>query len=205
MTFEISTFVFIGAALILFYISAPKYKAAVLSAASLLFCFRLEPYALAVMLFVTILSYLAGMLLGKMKETGGYAGRTVLGAYAGLSVMLLIGWEYLYAVKGNSLVKYAVPIGLSFYTIQSVSYVCDVYNKRLDHEKKPDRYLLYMSWFPKLISGPIERGSAFFPQVDRLEDVRLFEESDTVSDRLLVAYGIGSVRTESVYKHAVYR
>ncbi|MBL7811430.1 MAG: MBOAT family protein [Bacteroidetes bacterium] len=53
--------------------------------------------------------------------------------------------------------KYTIPAGISFYTFQSISYVVDVYRKKEKAEKNLFRFMLYVSFFPQLVAGPIER------------------------------------------------
>lgn len=58
-----------------------------------------------------------------------------------------------------------LPVGISFYTFQSMSYVIDIYNKKLDPAKNVFDYATYLSLFPPLIAGPIERGTNLLPQI----------------------------------------
>jgi D-alanyl-lipoteichoic acid acyltransferase DltB (MBOAT superfamily) len=58
-----------------------------------------------------------------------------------------------------------LPVGISFYTFQAISYCVDVHNKRITPEAHLGRFALYLSFFPKLISGPIERGANLLPQL----------------------------------------
>jgi alginate O-acetyltransferase complex protein AlgI len=60
-----------------------------------------------------------------------------------------------------------IPLGVSFYTFHSISYIVDVYRGRIPAELSLLKYALYVGYFPKLISGPIERAESFFPQVER--------------------------------------
>ena len=53
-----------------------------------------------------------------------------------------------------------IPVGISFYTFQSVSYLIDVYNEKYESEKNFGKYLLFVSWFPQLLEGPINRYDA---------------------------------------------
>ena len=68
--------------------------------------------------------------------------------------------------KSFSLLKIAVPIGISFYVFRSISYILDVFNEKIDPVKNFSDYLLYMTFFPLLISGPITRAELFTPQIE---------------------------------------
>ena len=60
-----------------------------------------------------------------------------------------------------------LPIGISFYTFEAISYMVDVYTKRIRAEEDPIHFLLFISFFPRMIAGPIIRGRNFLPQVKR--------------------------------------
>jgi len=60
-----------------------------------------------------------------------------------------------------------LPIGISFFTFHNVSYVVDVYNKKIEPEKSLVHYALYLSFFPQLIAGPILRGGQLLPQLKK--------------------------------------
>jgi D-alanyl-lipoteichoic acid acyltransferase DltB (MBOAT superfamily) len=58
-----------------------------------------------------------------------------------------------------------LPVGISFYTFQSMSYVIDVYRRELEPTKQYVDYMFYLSFFPQLVAGPIVRASEFIPQM----------------------------------------
>jgi D-alanyl-lipoteichoic acid acyltransferase DltB (MBOAT superfamily) len=62
-------------------------------------------------------------------------------------------------------VKLILPLGISFYTFQGIAYVVDVYRRRLPAEKNPVDYFLFITFFPQLVAGPIERAAHLLPQV----------------------------------------
>ena len=59
---------------------------------------------------------------------------------------------------------FLLPVGISFYTFQTLSYTIDVYRRKLTHESHLGRFALYVSFFPQLVAGPIERASNLLPQ-----------------------------------------
>ncbi|MAP96457.1 MAG: membrane-bound O-acyltransferase family protein [Ponticaulis sp.] len=60
-----------------------------------------------------------------------------------------------------------LPVGISFYIFQAISYLVDVYRRDLVAENNPGRVALYIAFFPQLVAGPIVRAASFFPQIDR--------------------------------------
>jgi len=61
-----------------------------------------------------------------------------------------------------------LPVGISFYIFQSLTYVIDIYNSKMKAEKKIINYLTYVSFFPQLVAGPIERARKLLPQFNQL-------------------------------------
>jgi D-alanyl-lipoteichoic acid acyltransferase DltB (MBOAT superfamily) len=60
----------------------------------------------------------------------------------------------------SGLLKIILPVGISFYTFQTISYTIDVYRKKIKPTRSLPDYLVYVSFFPQLVAGPIERGGA---------------------------------------------
>ena len=67
---------------------------------------------------------------------------------------LLVVVKYLFPVTGHPI---ALPLGISFYTLQAISYIVDVYGEKYEPQKNPAKLALYLCWFPQLIQGPINR------------------------------------------------
>jgi D-alanyl-lipoteichoic acid acyltransferase DltB (MBOAT superfamily) len=65
-----------------------------------------------------------------------------------------------------------LPVGISFYTFQTLSYTLDVYFRRVEPEKELGRFALYVSYFPQLVAGPIERFDRLSPQLKESKDLR---------------------------------
>jgi alginate O-acetyltransferase complex protein AlgI len=72
-----------------------------------------------------------------------------------------------------------LPIGISFYTFQSISYIVDVYQKKIPISRNFIDYCFYMTFFPHLVAGPIVRASDFIPQINepRIVDISLMKKS----------------------------
>ena len=75
--------------------------------------------------------------------------------------------------------KLFLPIGISFYTFQSISYIVDVYNKQIESTKKFIDYMFYMTFFPHLVAGPIVRARDFISQINLPININkeIFKES----------------------------
>jgi len=79
-----------------------------------------------------------------------------------------------------------LPVGISFYTFQTMSYTIDVYRGQLAPTRRLDEFLLYVAFFPQLVAGPIERGHRLLPQIQRPRSVT---RSDLTSGAQLALFG----------------
>ena len=123
---------------------------------SVLFLFSLafyawgEPVYIWLMLFSTVVDYTCGGLAGYLV---GRERRRIARVFLVLSVAVNLSLLAVFKYAG----KYALPIGISFYTFQSMSYTIDVYTGKAKAEKNPINFGAYISLFPQLIAGPIVR------------------------------------------------
>lgn len=83
-----------------------------------------------------------------------------------------------------------VPLGLSFYTLRCISYIADVYRGRLRAVRNPLDVLIYVSFFPQIISGPIERSGKFFAELDAFQGKNLWKFEPLWQNFLLFVWGI---------------
>lgn len=127
------------------------------------------------MMSVTLITYLAGRLAGTEKRKRKAALAVCIIVVAGLLFyfkyfdMFLSGVEFMGGICGRKLTfterQVVLPVGISFYTFQSLSYVIDVYRGEKP-EKNFARYALFLSFFPQLVAGPIEQASWLIPQLE---------------------------------------
>lgn len=166
--------------LLLYFLSPRRLKNAVLLLFSLLFYRIGEPRHLFLMLFSILSAYLFALWMekrsgGPSEESGAavagnrrrVAGQRLLLFFSVLfSLLPLLYYKYfgfavenLNALFGASFAipKIALPIGISFYTFQLISYTCDVYRRRVPAQRNFFSLALYVSFFPQLIAGPIVR------------------------------------------------
>ncbi|MGI4875165.1 MAG: MBOAT family O-acyltransferase [Janthinobacterium lividum] len=88
---------------------------------------------------------------------------------------------------GVPLLALVLPVGVSFYTFQSVAYIVDVYQGRLAAEQHLGRFALFVAFFPQLVAGPIERGAQMLPQLRRAPS---FDYGRAASGLRLMAWGM---------------
>jgi len=83
--------------------------------------------------------------------------------------------------------KIILPVGVSFYTFQSLSYTIDVYNKKFEPTTKLFNFLAFVCFFPQLVAGPIERAKHMLPQ---FAEKKVFDYETTRSGLLLIIFGL---------------
>jgi alginate O-acetyltransferase complex protein AlgI len=164
----------------------PAYLA-VLLAASLLFYAWHVPIYLCILLVSTCVDYAAGQQLSRsVGRTAVRRAWLIASLSANLGMLAFFKYanfaqqsvaDALHAlgstVEGWSPLDVILPIGISFYTFQSMSYTIDVYRGVLPAERSPLRFFLYVSFFPQLVAGPIVRAKEFLYQFHRRRPMRL--------------------------------
>lgn len=108
------------------------------------------------LLFCTASTYGTGLLL-KGKSSGGK--KVLLGICVAVNAAVLLLFRH--SFFGSA----AAPIGISFYMLQAVGYVIDVYRGQIPAERNPLKYAVFVSFFPTVISGPIQRAGRLLPQI----------------------------------------
>ena len=155
---------FLPAVLGLYFLVPWKLKNAVLLLSSLFFYGWGEPRLLWLMVFTIALFYGCGLAIEKCRTLRGK--RLWLGISVGISLGLLGVFKYADFLIGSlrtltgldlPLLKLALPVGISFYTFQCLSYTIDVYRGNVPAQKDPIAFGAYVALFPQLIAGPIVR------------------------------------------------
>jgi alginate O-acetyltransferase complex protein AlgI len=174
---SIDYLIFLPAVIILFYLIPHKYRWIMLLAASYYFymCWRVEYILLIVT--STMVDYWAGL---KMSEKVTQKERK---PYLWLSLLVNLGLLFYFKYYGffvgnlnelfsqfNLLINFQymnilLPVGISFYTFQTLSYSIDIYRGNAKAEKHLGYFALYVTYFPQLVAGPIERSTRLLPQL----------------------------------------
>lgn len=152
-------FLFLPAVLVLNYIIPKKYIAAknvVLLIASLFFYAWGEPKNVLLMLLSIAVNYVCGLLLGRF-DSDEKKRKVVLWVSVVFNLGLLFFFKYFNFVTGGLFPVIKLPIGISFFTFQIMSYTIDVYRRSVEPQKSLLKLALYISLFPQLIAGPIVR------------------------------------------------
>ena len=214
-----SYIIFLPAVCILHWVLPHRYRWMLLLAASYYFYMCWNPAYAVLILAATAVSYVSALF---MEAAGERAKKIMLFLAAVFCFGILFVFKYLNFVAeiifsmGSSLhlfpreagapvLNLLLPVGISFYTFQTVSYVIDVYRGKVEAEHHFGYYALFVSFFPQLAAGPIERAGNLLPQ---LKSVKKFEESACISGLKAMLWGyykkIVVADTLAVYVNQVY-
>ena len=179
MTFSSLTFttLFFPAVLILYFICTDlRWRNGVLLIASLIFYSWGEPIWVLAMIGSTAINYVAAMLIDRASSPGLRKTALVVGAAASLAVLFYFKYAAFLVNSVTSLfgVSFSIPvlelpIGISFYTFQVLTYTVDVYRGKSPVQRDPFKLMLYVSCFPQLIAGPIVQYSDVAVMLDERE------------------------------------
>ena len=160
---------FLPTVLILYFIVPKKYKNLLLLISSLLFYFYGEPKYIILMVIEIVLAYFEARLIEKYKS------KEIFIFSIFIHVLLLCIFKYTNFLITNingifntniSLLNIILPIGISFYTFQIISYLVDVYKEKVKAQKNFISLATYVSLFPQLIAGPIVRYETINDELD---------------------------------------
>lgn len=151
---------FLPIVLIIYFIMPNKYRNFLLFVSSMFFYFYGEPKYIILILLEILIAYFGAIIIDKTKN------KTIFIFTILIHVLLLCFFKYTDFLITNinsifktniSLLRISLPIGISFYTFQIISYVVDVYRGKVSVQKSFIRLATYVSLFPQLIAGPIVR------------------------------------------------
>lgn len=173
MLFSTLTFLFIFLPVVLagYYLINDRFKNIFLLIASLFFYAWGEPKFVLVMIATVIMNYVAALFI---QVGGGIFRKFALSVSIGISIGVLFVFKYLNFATLNlsrfssdiTVTNIALPIGISFFTFQGISYVVDVYREpEIRAERNPINVGLYIAFFPQLIAGPIVRYNTISKQI----------------------------------------
>ncbi len=199
MLFNSTEFIiFFPVTLILYWIFPKKYRYICLFIASYTFYMFWNPKYALLMGTSTVVTFLSGILIERLKYK-----RTVVAFSFIINLAILIFFKYFdFLLQNINIVLSAfnikliekpfdiiLPVGISFYTFQALSYTIDVYRGEIKSEKNIIKYALFVSFFPQLVAGPIERSKNLLIQVDNLDKIKRFDYDRIKEGVLLMLFG----------------
>ena len=185
---------FLPLVVLVYFLVPRKFKNAVLLAFSLLFYGWGEPKYVFLMAGTIIAFYSCGLAIGKAQTQKYKKLWLTVSAVVGIGLLAVFKYADFFVENINTamglsipLLRFALPVGISFYTFQSLSYTVDVYRGNVQVQRNPISFGAYVTLFPQLIAGPIVR----YSDVARELDSRTHSWEDAMAGirRFLVGLG----------------
>jgi D-alanyl-lipoteichoic acid acyltransferase DltB (MBOAT superfamily) len=138
-----------------------------------------DPRFLVLIIFSTCFDWFAGLYIHSHSDLAKRKTVLTLSIVVNLSVLGFFKYFNFFIDSASELLRFAglesgsavlniiLPVGISFYTFQSMSYTIDIYRKEIEPEKSLIRFATFVAFFPQLVAGPIVRAVDFLPQIQR--------------------------------------
>ena len=212
-----SFIVFLPLVIMAYYLITPRFRWMMLLAVSYYFYMCWNPKYIILILLSTLVDYYAGIKMAQQKEQKDR--RKFMALSLIINLGLLFFFKYYNFFNYNIEVLFShfnvfyhsptfdllLPVGISFYTFQTLSYSFDVYKGKCSAEKHFGYFALYVSYFPQLVAGPIERAPNLIPQL-RGDNKLRYEDFRYGINKILLGFfkKVVVADTLSIYVNQVY-
>ncbi len=204
-----SFLVFFPIVLLVYFIVPAKLRYLWLLVASYYFYMSWNPKYAILIAISTLITYASGRMLGAVSlscmnsSKGNRARKLVVAASLISNLSILAVFKYanfalqnvnnLLSLLNIQVLEYSfdllLPVGISFYTFQALSYTMDVYRGKIEPEKNLLKYALFVSFFPQLVAGPIERSGNLMKQVQNIATKNIYNMQAVHQGCLLMLWG----------------
>ncbi|MCF8228836.1 MAG: MBOAT family protein [Bacteroidales bacterium] len=195
---SIEYLIFLPLVVVLYYAISAKWRWLLLLAASYFFYMSWKVEYIVLILASTLVDYYAGLKMSRLKKKSARKKYLLLSIIVNLGI--LAGFKYFNFFSENMNVlfgemnifyrlpelKVLLPVGISFYTFQTMSYSIDIYRGLTKPERHLGKFALYVSFFPQLVAGPIERSRNLLPQIHERKE---FDPALIISGLKLILWG----------------
>lgn len=187
---------------LIYFIVPPKGRYIWLLITSYFFYMSWNAKYVVLLLASTVITWLGALLIGNRK--GRWARKLLLMGVllANLSILFFFKYFDFFWVNLARMLKlfhiqlagnpfsFLLPVGISFYIFQALGYVVDVYRGNVTAEKNLLRYALFVSFFPQLVAGPIERSQRLLGQIRKMEQIAVWDYNRVVSGLIQMLWGL---------------
>ncbi|MBQ8209867.1 MAG: MBOAT family protein [Clostridia bacterium] len=199
--------IFFPVVLLVYFIIPKKLRYIWLLIASYYFYMSWNPSYAILMAFSTVVTYLCSIIIQQAVTEEGKSWqilkKATLGIALGVNLAILFMFKYLdFAIDnintvldtfGISIIEnkfdLLLPVGISFYTFQALGYVIDVYRQDVKAEYNLFKYALFVSFFPQLVAGPIERSGKLLSQIKNTDKIKLWNYERIVKGFMIMMWG----------------
>lgn len=194
-----SFLVFFPAVVLVYFFIPGKVRYIWLLLASYYFYMSWNPRYAVLIAASTVITYFSGIAISAIPAERAVLKKWIVAGSLAANLGILFFFKYfdfMLGIANRALAGFGIqipdkpfdillPVGISFYTFQALSYTMDVYRGEIRAEKNILRYALYVSFFPQLVAGPIERSTSLLPQLRRVDSIRLWD-ADRIRDGLFM-------------------
>lgn len=188
---SINFYIFLLLLLLVYYIVPVKHRWMILLTGSLVFYYLLDKKGILRLLGMAVFSYISAILLSYCKRKG--TKKKIQNLILGVSIILIVLPLFLIkegnfistAFLNGSVREYIVPLGISFYTLQMIGYLVDIHKGKISCQKNLAKHILYMTYFPQIIQGPIPR----YERMKQLFNDHFFDETVFTKGCHLIIWG----------------
>ena len=206
---SIDFLIFFPIVLLVYFVFPHRVRYIWLLAASYFFYMCWNPLYIVLILLSTVITYICGRAVGKLKNTTGMEEhkqkklmKLVIAVGFLSNIVMLIYFKYanfLIETLNPVLAGFHIgpvnefdillPVGISFYIFQALGYIVDVYRGTIKSEKNFLKYALFVSFFPQLVAGPIERSGNLLNQIKEEPSHKLWDYRRVTSGLILMLWG----------------
>ncbi len=150
----------------------------------------------------TLITWFCGLLLSKTQRSRTKKWILAGGLLSNLGILFFFKYFGFFLDNLNKILQvlhltvidnpfsFLLPVGISFYTFQALGYLIDVYRGQTETEKNLLRYALFVSFFPQLVAGPIERSGSLLKQLRSVDKINLWNYDRIASGFVLMVWGL---------------
>lgn len=192
---------FFPVAIFVYFVVPKKFRSVWLLAASYYFYMGWNYKYIVLILFSTVVTFASALVLEKCQTDTQKKFMLFFALASNLALLALFKYANFFIANVNRVLnftinaelgwhfKYALPVGISFYTFQALGYIIDVYRGDIKAEKNFITYALFVSFFPQLVAGPIERSKNLLGQFQKIKKINLWNLERFSSGAILMIYG----------------
>lgn len=169
--------VFLPIVFISYWALPHRFRWVIMLLASYYFYISAGAEFVALLILTTVISYGAAIYIEKtdtQKKKKGILVISIIACLMGLAIFKYLNFFFnsitnllaAFSIQLHPItLKFVLPLGISFYSFNVISYIIDVYRGKISAERHIGIYALYVSYFPKMLAGPIERAGNLIPQI----------------------------------------
>ncbi|NQY11942.1 MAG: MBOAT family protein [Flavobacteriales bacterium] len=210
---SIDFLIFFCVVALLYFASKPKHRWILLLACSYFFYMYWKWEYIILIIFSTGIDYMVGLKMSELETKKERLPYLLVSLFSNLGLLVIFKYLDLLTFTFNELADTSIPLadlilpmGISFYTFQTLSYSIEIYQGKIKCERHLGKFALYVSFFPQLVAGPIERASSLLPQLK--ENKNKFQYNNFVNGLTQVIIGffkkVVVADTIAIYVDTIY-